>query len=341
MISNSDFEKIVVELYQGLLNREPDDGALRHYSEQLSSGQVALRDVCKQICRADEFLGQVLRERDLSIFRLSEVARNARYGELSQAPEYEAMHGAFHQITEADFEPAYQSTLGRHPSPQFKEYVTLHKLRLMETLSFVGSLSNPSGAMLEVSTSPYTHLMKQKFLGRVVTADHASIHPGVSDTPLPAINSDFHVAVDLNSEGIAQRVRATSDGGFDVVLFCEIIEHLLPSPYDLVRDLGACLKPGGKLLISTPNFFSFDRAVKMMHRQHPNALLAAGDSFARGAHHVREYAMDELIHIAREAGLKVAHYGFSACWDQHPLVKDFVDLHPAERTCLMVVCERV
>jgi 2-polyprenyl-3-methyl-5-hydroxy-6-metoxy-1,4-benzoquinol methylase len=114
----------------------------------------------------------------------------------------------------------------------------------------------------------------------------------------------------------------------------------LPSPFDLIRDLGECLKPGGKLLISTPNFFSFDRLIKMMHRQHPNQLLRPGDSFAFGGHHVREYSMDELIQIVKEAKLKLRHFGFSDCWDQHTLVQDFVNLHPTERSCLMVVCER-
>src|SRR5215212_5171943 len=43
------------------------------------------------------------------------------------------------------------------------------------------------------------------------------------------------------------------DGSFDCVLFCEILEHLLIDPDRAVGEMARIVKPGGFLVISTPN----------------------------------------------------------------------------------------
>jgi Methyltransferase domain/Domain of unknown function (DUF4214) len=334
--------ELIDKLFLGLLGRKPDEEAIEFYSSALARGKISVADLVRNITDSDEFLRSVLRRRDLSVFRTQEVARNSRFSELSVIPEHGALNSFFSTVRSEDFESIYSETLSRSTLPASREYVKLHKERFRETLSFVSSQADDHGFLLEVSTSPYTPFLKRLYRGNVVTADHESIHPGIDNAPVAAINSDLHIAANLNSTGLSQRAKNITKGrGFDLILFCEIIEHLLPSPFDLVRDLGECLRPGGKLLISTPNFFSFDRMIKMMHHQHPNQLLRPGDSFAFGGHHVREYSMDELIEIVKVANLKLCHFGFSACWDSDPVLQDFVDLHPGERSCLMVVCERV
>jgi SAM-dependent methyltransferase len=335
------FDDLISDVYRALLNRDPDEGAKALYGRTLPSGELRFLDFLRGVAESEEFFKLVLRRRDLSVFSLSEVARNSRYSELSSMPEYEALENDFKSISTDEFEEIFKKAYSSSSLATYREYVTLHKIRFREILSFVSAQSNKGGKMLEVSTSPYTPFVKKYYRGQVVTADHESIHPGKSGSPIPSINSDFHIAVDLNNEKISHLAKDVSKGGFDLVLFCEIIEHLLPSPFDIVRDLAECLKPGGRLLVTTPNFFSFDRVIKMMHRHHPSILLKPGDSFSFGAHHVREYSMDELIEVVRATGLKLLHFGFSDCWDQEPHVRDFVGLHPSERSCLMLVCERL
>ncbi len=41
---------------------------------------------------------------------------------------------------------------------------------------------------------------------------------------------------------------------FDVVVCFEVVEHILDDR-KLIRDLHACLKPGGRLFLTTPNHF--------------------------------------------------------------------------------------
>jgi len=83
-------------------------------------------------------------------------------------------------------------------------------------------------------------------------------------------------------------------GQFDVVLCAENIEHILDDR-KLMRDMAACLKPGGRLLLTTPNYYY--RAV------------AASDNgpFCRaetGWHVRRGYTRSMLLELCRAAGLE-------------------------------------
>jgi 2-polyprenyl-3-methyl-5-hydroxy-6-metoxy-1,4-benzoquinol methylase len=44
------------------------------------------------------------------------------------------------------------------------------------------------------------------------------------------------------------------DESFDTVISCETIEHV-PDPKQAVRELARVLKPGGRLILTTPNYF--------------------------------------------------------------------------------------
>lgn len=338
--TNGDIDRQIHEAYTKILGRPADPSGIESYRAALSNGILQIVDVCADLAKSEEFLQARLANRGLAVFRLDSIAGNSRFLELSRFPEYEALSDVFSTITSDEFAPIFDATLAQSSLPQVHEYVLLHKERFRQTMSFVAAHANENGAMLEVSTSPYTPFMKSLYKGRMITADYGGIHPGVDNVPNPAINSDMHISIDLNRERLTPRISAIEEKGVDLILFCEIIEHLLPSPFDLVRDLAGCLKPGGRLLISTPNAFGIDRAIRMNHGQHPSALLPAGESFLTGAHHVREYTMDELLHIAREAGLKPVHFAFSACWDSGYPKREFVELHPTERSCLMMVAER-
>jgi SAM-dependent methyltransferase len=61
----------------------------------------------------------------------------------------------------------------------------------------------------------------------------------------------------VNAEFRVQDVRFLDDvsdlkGAFDVIICCETIEHIIDDG-KLMRDIRACLKTGGKLLLTTPN----------------------------------------------------------------------------------------
>lgn len=51
------------------------------------------------------------------------------------------------------------------------------------------------------------------------------------------------------------------DSSFDGVLFLEVIEHV-PEPYRFLREIRRVLKPGGKLILSTPNVLSYRAIIR-------------------------------------------------------------------------------
>jgi len=45
------------------------------------------------------------------------------------------------------------------------------------------------------------------------------------------------------------------DSGYDLVLFCEILEHMLVDPAPCMRNIHDMLRPDGRLVLTTPNVF--------------------------------------------------------------------------------------
>jgi SAM-dependent methyltransferase len=63
------------------------------------------------------------------------------------------------------------------------------------------------------------------------------------------VNASFEVR-DVRELHLFQEYK----GCFDVAICLEIIEHILDDS-KLVKDIATCLKPGGRLLLTTPNFY--------------------------------------------------------------------------------------
>lgn len=87
---------------------------------------------------------------------------------------------------------------------------------------------------------------------------------------------------------------------FDVVVCCENIEHILDDK-KLMTDMSRCLKPGGTLLLTTPNF-NYKAITK--HDDGPFS------QFEDGWHVRRGYTQEDLRALCDAAGLKVAQIGF-------------------------------
>lgn len=95
------------------------------------------------------------------------------------------------------------------------------------------------------------------------------------------------------------------DEHFDLVLFCEILEHLVVNPLVVFHKLHRIIKPGGLLLVSTPN------AVRLANV----ALMLAGSNifdvyhpeYSVYARHNREFTLEELQLILEKSGFRAQH----------------------------------
>jgi SAM-dependent methyltransferase len=92
-----------------------------------------------------------------------------------------------------------------------------------------------------------------------------------------------------------------ADGSFDIVFFCEILEHLLSEPR--ISEMRRVLRPGGHVLITTPN------ATRLGNLVHLAKGLNIYNGYSpAGPHgrHNREYTLAEVVALVERHGLQPA-----------------------------------
>ncbi|HVK74374.1 MAG TPA: methyltransferase domain-containing protein [Kofleriaceae bacterium] len=101
---------------------------------------------------------------------------------------------------------------------------------------------------------------------------------------------------------------AAFDRGFDVVVACEVLEHLR-SPADFLAGVHRALAPAGVLLVSTPNLLSAEAVVGWLWAWREGKPYEAWDPS-----HVTLFTSPELLALLRRQGFSPTnvtgyHYG--------------------------------
>ena len=92
------------------------------------------------------------------------------------------------------------------------------------------------------------------------------------------------------------------DGTFDVVLFCEILEHLLQDPLHTLREIHRILKPSGRIVLTTPNVLRLDTALTFAGGGNINDMYSGYGPYGR---HNREYTRPEVHRLLEFAGFHI------------------------------------
>jgi len=101
------------------------------------------------------------------------------------------------------------------------------------------------------------------------------------------------------------------DCNFDLLLFLEVIEHFFCRPQLAFSEMHRVLKPGGFLLLSTPNAQHWHRIGYLLAgRRYPDAEF--GDDPAHRHHQV--FSMRELEESLRAAGFSIAESRYRDCY---------------------------
>ena len=101
--------------------------------------------------------------------------------------------------------------------------------------------------------------------------------------------NDFHY--DDREPGIGQ---------YDIIMFCEVVEHLYTMPERILGRLRSHLKPGGAIIIQTPNAVQWRHRARMLMGRNPFERINASRSSD-----YREYTALEIWQIATAAGFAV------------------------------------
>lgn len=93
-----------------------------------------------------------------------------------------------------------------------------------------------------------------------------------------------------------------ADANFDVVLNCDIIEHTLCNPVHMLAECHRVLKPGGLLVLTTPNVLRLDNVVRLLRGTNIYDKYVPESPSAR---HPREYTPDEIRRLLEWLGFDV------------------------------------
>lgn len=96
---------------------------------------------------------------------------------------------------------------------------------------------------------------------------------------------------------------------FSTVLCCELIEHLANDPMHMMAEINRVLKPGGHLVLTTPNIASLRGLAAILHGYNPGffpAYVRPSDGDEVEARHNREYSPREIHLVLLDAGFEVA-----------------------------------
>jgi len=202
-------------------------------------------------------------------------------------------------------EPEY--LMGWATSDQSKSYLNEHLDRLSTTLAMLPT-GGPNdrilemGAYLQITAALKTKLkygeVRGCYYGPAGQKDHKRVTSETGEL--------FECEIDLFD---AERDPFPwPDEYFNTILCGELLEHLRGDPMHMMSEINRVLRPGGHLLLTTPNIVSTRAIAAMLLGYHPGffpAYIRPAESGDTEARHNREYAPMEIVHLFSDAGFDV------------------------------------
>ncbi|KAF1008004.1 MAG: Ubiquinone biosynthesis O-methyltransferase [Luteibacter sp.] len=184
------------------------------------------------------------------------------------------------------------------PRSELTNYLDEDFRRFVHTLELV---PDTRGRLLEIGANPYftTILLKKFRKHEVHCTNYFGIDGGGGTQTCKHVDTGETFAFDfLNGNVDVEDI--PFEGSFDVILFCEVIEHLVSDPLGALRRIKDKLTPGGALVLTTPNMNRLENVAKMLAGQNMYDPISGYGVYGR---HNREYNKHELF-------LMLDHLGF-------------------------------
>jgi len=188
--------------------------------------------------------------------------------------------------------------------PEGRAYLEDHLARIVRTVGLVRETAGGQrvlelGAYMQMTPALECVLkfkeVRAAYLGPVGTTETKAVTAGGE--------SIFRCDVDLFD--VERDEFPYAGGSFDVVLACEIFEHLLLDPMHMLIEIHRVLRDGGTLVLTTPNAASLTAVARILQRtDNPQLYSRYPNPAATGVEipHVREYTPNELRTAVESAG---------------------------------------
>lgn len=315
-----DSEQLVLQVFQIMLGRTAEPEALEHFSGLLQSGALNPNSLIQVVAESDEYRIKVsslqfegtpeFQSIDTEAFRALNVALQSCSG-MTRA-DYDAAWSSIFEVG-ADQLVIGQQDYGLHHEQRFFE--------LINAIAYFHARFGQPFALMEFGPSEFTRLYKGFFNNlRLTTADRpvADDYVGFNEeVSRHKLGAEAYVAVDLCRPDQFDKA-ADLAGTQDLVLFCEVLEHLDVHPVEVLRFLLRLIKPDGHIYLTTPNFFRAENRRKFAAWENPQEVYPIQGGNWDAHHHHREYGFRELVRFVAEAGGTVRGFYHSGCWDADP-----------------------
>ena len=203
-----------------------------------------------------------------------------------------------------------------------KDYAAKHKTRFVHTLEITppgdaGKAILEMGAYMQMTPALRDRLgygyIRGCYYGEPGRIDHKSVTSETGEV--------FECDIDHFD---AERHRFPyDDESFDTVMCCELLEHLFSDPMHMMSEINRILKPGGHLVLTTPNIGSMRAVSSILLGYHPAFFPAYIRPRKEGeeaeARHNREYVPMEIQHLIEDSGFELTRLETGEFLDEpHP-----------------------
>ncbi len=192
-----------------------------------------------------------------------------------------------------------------HPKYRWlcKEYLKNHQHRYVTDLNLFEKYYK-GGRILEIGSFPFHITYCLKKMGYKVD--------GLDIDPSRAAKFAKKHKLNVKKCDVEKQKFPFKSNSFDFVLFCEIFEHLRINPIATLQEINRVLKPGGMIMLTTPNLYSLPKRIMFNLGMSFNNAYSEFEKLNKIGHmgHIREYSTKEVKQFLTNTGFRVTavHY---------------------------------
>ncbi|MEZ5396680.1 MAG: methyltransferase domain-containing protein [Bryobacterales bacterium] len=190
-------------------------------------------------------------------------------------------------------------------SPEARSYAETHLARFLKTIEITPTAQEDDrllemGAYLQI-----TPALKRLGYGEVRGCYLGQLGETHAKTVTSTTGEVFSCEVDLFDA--EKDIYPYPDAHFATVVCCELLEHLAEDPMHLMSEVNLILRPGGTLVLSTPNICALRAVAAVLLGGHPGLYTqytARKGGNAIEPRHAREYTPSEMEQLFEAAGFQ-------------------------------------
>jgi SAM-dependent methyltransferase len=165
-------------------------------------------------------------------------------------------------------------------------------------------LPEGKGKLLEIGSHPYfISLLLGRFTSYRLTHINyfGDVYPKHASQSLIGADGQ-NVRFEFDNVNIENEILPYGDDDFEVVIMCEVLEHLTNDPQHALLEIKRVLKPGGTFVLTTPNVSRSENVARLLAGQNTYDQYSGYGPYGR---HNREYTVEEMRLLLEGLGFEI------------------------------------